>query len=514
MASRKKIKITPQLVYGLSESLLKSRYDDPVDTPDFHLELWELCCLDKKYVAMAAPRGHAKSTAVTHAFTLACVLFRAKQHVLIVSDTESQAVGFLGDIKREFLENEELISLFEIKKLLKDSETELIVELEDGYQFRIIARGSEQKLRGTKWRNKRPDLIIGDDLENDEIVMNDDRRAKFRDWFYKALMPCGSKDCWVRIVGTILHMDSLLARLTPQAEDAYADVEPLKIVDTRKNTSWYSVTYRAHPSIDDFDAILWPEQWPIERLKMERQNYVEDGNPEGYTQEYLNQPIDETRAYFRKQDLKPIPPDANEPERYYITVDMAISEKKTRAFTVMVVASMNALGTIRVRDVRRGRWGSYEIVEELINLSVRYNPELIGIEDENISKSLGPVIERESYNQGVYLPIKKLPPVRDKIQRARSIQYLMRAGRVEFDVESEWFESFRQEIVYFPRGVHKDQVDAFAWMGIMLKDMHLAPTSDELEEDRRQREYEETYENFNPYITSSDFGVESAWTGY
>lgn len=133
------IKLTPQLIYGFSESLLKGRYDDPQPTPDFHVDLWELFCRPDKYVAIAAPRGHAKSTAITHACTLACVLFRVKQHVLIVSDTESQSSAFLGDIKRELMENEELISLFGVKKFLKDSETEAIVELDDGYQFRILA---------------------------------------------------------------------------------------------------------------------------------------------------------------------------------------------------------------------------------------------------------------------------------------------------------------------------------------------------------------------------------------
>lgn len=411
------------------------------------------------------------------------------------------------------MENEELISLFGVKKFLKDSETEAIVELDDGYQFRILARGSEQKLRGTKWARKRPDLIIGDDLENDEIVMNDDRRHKFRDWFYKALMPCGSKDCWIRIVGTILHMDSLLARLTPQAEDAYSEVESLRILDTRKNRSWYSITYRAHPSIDDFSQTLWPELWPIERLKMERQNYIEDGNPEGYTQEYLNQPIDESKAYFRKEDLFPIPPDTKEPENYYIAVDMAISQKKTRAFTVMIVAGMTSSGMIRLRDVRRFRGGAYEIVEELLSLVERYKPQLVGIEDENISKAIGPVLERESMTKGIFVPIKKLPPVGDKMQRARSVQYLMRAGRIQFDHDADWYPAFRQELVYFPRSTHKDQVDAFAWLGIMLKDMTNAYSQDEIDQMNAQREFEETYEFFDPSISSVRMGVD-AWTGY
>lgn len=51
------MKLTKDLVYGFAGSVLASKYDDPVPTPWFHLEWWELCCSDNPYVAIAAPRG-------------------------------------------------------------------------------------------------------------------------------------------------------------------------------------------------------------------------------------------------------------------------------------------------------------------------------------------------------------------------------------------------------------------------------------------------------------------------
>ena len=95
-------------IHGFSSGLLLKNFDNPKDTPDFHHELWELVCSESPRVAVAAPRGHAKSTAVTLVFILACVLFRIKKHVLLISDTESQSVDFLGDIKKELIENEDL----------------------------------------------------------------------------------------------------------------------------------------------------------------------------------------------------------------------------------------------------------------------------------------------------------------------------------------------------------------------------------------------------------------------
>ena len=112
--------------------------------------------------------------------TLYMFLFRICKYGIIVSDTESQASQFLGDIKAELLENEDIKNTFGVERIIKDAITDIIVEMSDGYKFRIQALGAEQKVRGRKWNNTRPDYVVGDDLENDEMVENDDRRAKSR----------------------------------------------------------------------------------------------------------------------------------------------------------------------------------------------------------------------------------------------------------------------------------------------------------------------------------------------
>jgi predicted phage terminase large subunit-like protein len=392
-----------------------------------------------------------------------------KKFVLIVSDTEGQAIQFLSDIKRELYENEELIRLFGVRRFVKDSESDIIIQLDGGHQFRIVAKGSEQKVRSAKWRNKRPDLIIGDDLENDEIVLNEERRAKFRNWFFNALLPAGSDDCDVRIVGTILHLDSMLERLINDPE-------------------WSTGRYRAHN--EDFSEILWPEKFSRKRLEAIRRRYVSQGNPEGYAQEYLNYPIDDATAYFRKSDFLPIS-DFDEILEYYSAADLAISEKDGRAYTAIVTAGMNYSGVLKVVDVRRFRGDSLTIINELISVHRRYQPELFTIEQENIAKSIGPVLEREMREQGVFLNLNPVNASQDKLKRARSIQSRMRAGAVEFDMDAEWFPDLQTELLQFPRGLYKDQVDAFAHIGLALDKMVEAPTHAELEEEMWEEEEQE-----------------------
>ena len=140
-------------------------------------------CSDHRLVGIAAPRKHAKSTALTHDFVLANVCFQVESHVLVVSATEELALAHLGDIAVELRDNDELRQTFGIKTFQTDSKSEIVVVCNPskdyplGYTFRIIARGAGQKLRGLKWRGRRPGLIICDDMEEDEQVENYDQLA-------------------------------------------------------------------------------------------------------------------------------------------------------------------------------------------------------------------------------------------------------------------------------------------------------------------------------------------------
>lgn len=512
------IKLDAQTIHGFTTGFLMHKFDNPVPTPDFHLELWDLMTSDAPKVAVAAPRGHAKSTAVTHSYVIANICFRQRKHILIVSDTESQAVDFLRDIKEEFIENELLINAFGIDKILKDRETEFVAQFTDGERFRVVAKGSEQKMRGIKWRNTRPDLIVGDDLENDEIVMNEDRRRKFKAWFLNALIPCGSKNAIYRIVGTILHLDSLLENLMPPLNHPATVVEELRQYfnedlskkihkennERYKARVWKSYRFRAHN--EDFSHILWPEQFSEERLLNIRQDYVEQGFPEGYSQEYLNYPIDESNALFRVKDFRAFERDKDEPLYHYVSADFAISEKDQRAFTVFAVCAVNHRGQMLIKDISRFRGDSYEIIDEMFRLHNIYRPECFFVEQENIARALGPVIQKEMEARNQYFNIEKMTATQDKIKRARPFQARVRAGMVLWDMEAAWFPDCQEELCHFPRGKYMDQVDALSWLAIGLDKINEAPTRSEFEDELWEQEFEDTYLSFG--------AGQSAITGY
>ena len=478
--------ITAAIVEGFTNTVLRKGMDSPTETPEFHRQVWEYCCDKATFVAIAAPRAHAKSTVVTHAYLLACLLFRERSYAIVVSETVSQSVQFLGDIKKELLDNEDLRELFGVGTLVKDTEEDLICQMEDGHLFRVQAKGAEQKVRGLKWKAKRPDLIICDDLEGDECVMNKERRDKFKRWFNGALLPCRSSNGIVRVVGTILHLDSLLEGLMPERQVGNSRQKTLintplsQYTDTK--TSWKSIKFRAHT--EDFSHILWESRWNKKKLMEERARYTSQGLGDVYSQEYLNVPLDESNTFFRRSDFLPRKDEDKKLNlNYYITADLAISQRERADYSVFAVAGMDDIGRLHLVNVVRDRMDAQQIVDQILTLQKLYKPVLFGIEAGTIQKSIGPFLQKEMLQTGIFVPLQLLKPSVDKITRARSIQARMRANACKFEKEAEWYQTFEDELMRFPRDRHDDQVDTWAYMGLMLDKMQHADTFEEIEED-------------------------------
>jgi predicted phage terminase large subunit-like protein len=441
------IDITAEHVEALAGVYLSPHYDKPVATPDFHRECWTRYCTDHPACATAAPRGFAKSTALTHDFVLANVLLRAEEYVIIVSASEEMAVEHLSDIAAELRDNEELVSDFEVKGFIQEQKTDIVVECKDGHQFRILARGAEQTIRGRKWHGKRPGLIVCDDLEDDEQVESRDRRKKFSRWFFRACKQALRRGGRIRVHGTILHVDSLLMHLM-------------------KNRQWDSKLYKAHSALQDFSNLLWPEAFSEAELRRKRQEFLDEGDSAGYAQEYLNDPQDYEDRYLRREQFRPMDDEDRDVfKRFYVGVDLAISKRDAGNRTCFVIGGKSADNLSHVVDVRLGRFDAQEIVDEFFYIDECWGPDAFYIENGHIWQAIEPTLNKEMQHRDRWLTIVTLQPVKDKKLRGRSFQRRMKAGGVRFMTDASWFDEYRDELLLFTgnsEAILDDQFDATA----------------------------------------------------
>jgi predicted phage terminase large subunit-like protein len=277
----------------------------------------------------------------------------------------------------------------------------------------------------------------------------------------------------------------------PNPSDKLTVSTGLKEYSTRRSL-WKTVKYRAHTA--DFTSLLWPEKKKSEDFKRLYEHAVATGMTDTYSREYLNYPIDEAVSFFKRADfLSLTEEDMQKKLNYYITADLAISEEEKADFSVFVIAGVDEDRQLHIKDVIRERMDGKEIVDTFIMLQRMYDPIAIGVEDMQISKAIGPFLREEMVKQNTFISLHALKHGgKDKVTRARSIQARMRAHGVKFATGTDWFPGFENECLTFPRGKHDDQVDAFAYLGLMLQLLIEAPTTREMLEDEYEYELEQS----------------------
>jgi len=465
------MKLTADLIESFAGTFLSPRYDDACPTPQFHRDAWSMYSGPHKQCMVVAPRDHAKSTALTFDYILAAVMFRDSDYVIVVGSTEENASELLSNIHDELAENEDLQEQFGPYVFETKNKNDIIVRHKDGHRFRILARGAEQRIRGKMWNGKRPNLMVCDDIEDDEQVENMDRRAKLRRWFFRAAKQALSLHGKIRIHGTILHDDSLLSRL-------------------RTNKTWLHQFYKAHRSYDEFEDLLWPERWTESLLRARQLEFIEDKDPGGYSQEFLNDPLDLSEAYLRKDDFLPMKEaDYDTPMVVAAAADFAISKADKANRTSFTIGGKCAKNLLYFLDERVSRWDALELVDVMFDIQRRWESDIFWVEDGAIWKSIAPVIYKEMQIRNIFINIQARKSIKDKASRGRSLQKRMRAGACRFDKESSWYPSFEAELLRFTgisNAILDDQFDSAALLSLGFEDLALVEEEDFLDEEEQE----------------------------
>lgn len=452
-------------VEGLVRRFLLPDFDSPSPIPPCHRDWWELAASDEQNVVIAAPREHAKSSAITKSYSLAELLFRRSDHMMLLSKTWRQAVDHLTSLAHPLKYNEELKEIFGVRGFEKDREDEIIVALDGNHLFRVVAYGMDQEKRGLKWINKRVNLVVGDDIEDFQGSQSLEYRERVRRSFFTEIVPMGSSNCRFRLVGTIVHDDSLLRRLL-------------------RNKSWAGRVYEAHN--DDFSQILWQERWPETRLRKTRDMFLSDGKLAEYNQEYRNIPIQEISFYFQKSDfLAQTQEDKKQQKIYYVSTDFGVT--KTGDPSAIGVIGVDACNVFHVEHVYHGRWDSLEIVNKIFEINTEFankNPNkslMFFIEKGVIEKVLGPFLygEMRRRNQVFNIYPISISGLGDKAARTQAIRAKHRAGMMKYNKEADWYPEFENELLRFTGidGRQDDRVDMMSLFGIAMNEI-MAPISE------------------------------------
>jgi predicted phage terminase large subunit-like protein len=161
-------------------------------------------------IAIAAPRGHAKSTIASLILPLLALAHQCQPYIVLLSATVRQAAARLRNIRSELETNTLLLQAY---PHLADRRQPWSNRALAVHQSFIESYGALSEIRGLNHGGHRPSLIILDDTDATARVRNPLQRESLLHWFDEVVEPLGDRDTSIVVVGTILHPDSLLATL-------------------------------------------------------------------------------------------------------------------------------------------------------------------------------------------------------------------------------------------------------------------------------------------------------------
>ncbi|MDR0872180.1 MAG: hypothetical protein LBN27_01765 [Prevotellaceae bacterium] len=308
----------------------------------FHIQAANLIKDNRNLTAIFQwARGHAKSTHM-NCFIPLWLKCQEKRNINVfvtVGASETSALSWANNVQMELQYNQRYINDFGIQVNAGSWEQGEFTTL-DG--FTVISRGRGQKPRGLNKRSFRPDYIVIDDLDDDELCLNGERVKKMTNWVKEALYNTfGAEGGRFIMVGNLISKESVMSNIAKMDGMLLSQVN---IRDSKGNPSW-------------------AEYWTEERIKQR-----EVIGYRSFQKEYMNNPITEGEV-FREMTWGKVPP--LHKFRFLVCYgDPSPSNNKTKANSMKAAFLIGAHeGKFYIIDGRVSRATNAEFVDWFYDLN-------------------------------------------------------------------------------------------------------------------------------------------------
>lgn len=432
-------------------------------------------------VVVAGPRDWGK-TAIggvllpVHSIIFPCMIYYpngqkkdiGKRFIAIIAAALSNAQRLLGSICGVLEDNETIRKDF--GEFYRDPDkrpgqrdkpwSRTVAVTTNDKRLEAFSRGS--KIRGAFWKGTRPDLGIGDDLEDDEAVEQSSlvRNRNYR-WMVNTLVNCFAKENGnLLMLGNLTHPDGLIARLVTHAREH----------------GWLHRVFRVHEKDEETgDTVyLWESDFGPEFEKDKRQVITDEGfeleyqmNPEAYERDLTHSDI----SYYTMDDIR----DRLHQLAVYAAIDPASTVSRRSDNTAAIAIAYDELTKITyvLPKAFIGKIPVKEQAELVIRMAGRWDPVEFGIEDAAYQTALHERVTELSEEEGLTVvtrPMKQASGI-TKIRRIIHRLYgRTENGKILFVLGDPTHQVIIDELINVHNpGVKDDAADALE-MAVRLKD--------------------------------------------
>ncbi len=382
-----------------------------------------------------APRDHAKTTIKCNLIPLFQAFEEPKKfdYYLNVQSTEKKGLAVNLAIKLELEQNEVIREIYG-DQVGDDKWTDLLFVLRNGVVFQALGAG--QSIRGTNYRNRRPNYVIVDDLYEEEDINNVDSTIRKNEWFWGTLYPAMAENrpSSLHLQGTAINREDLLVQIKDKAGVVYRSFKSI-ISDAKKLVLWPALKSYAKRAAQR--ALM-----PSIIFEREYQNARSDGASAIIKAEWLV--AWEYDPAIIRFDIK------HALQESLLSIDPSIGAKSTNDPTayVLVRKAQRDDGSLPLYYIE-GAWNKLmslqerlDLIREIVDAQAK-DRELTRIKVETIAgfKDFGTLV-----GQNTHVPTTLVDKVPDKITHTQKKSHYFENRRVFLNKNIE--PGLKKEIVY------------------------------------------------------------------
>lgn len=414
----------------------------PDTTPPFHIEVMDLWRCADELVCIEGFRESAKST-LSEEFIALEACFCNFHYAYLIGETYSKACERLEAIKFELRTNAKLLELFGPQRDKIWNEDSVIL----ANSVKIQAIGWEQEIRGEKHLSWRPDRAYLDDVENEERVRN--AAAVNVSWVkvWRQLRPAMDKHTGkIRATGTPMADDCLINRFKA-SPDCLSRSFPI-----------------CNGDIDDPATVsLWPERYPMEWIRSERDKFERAGALREFMQEYMLIAAQTAGKPFTEEMIivQDFAPPLWLPKKVVIDPARTDNIKKSDQTGHVVVSKVSTRIYVHESD---GQWLKPDAIIDLaFDAARRFDEADVVIEQNSLNEWLLQPMRAEMLRSGQTLNLFPVnaPQHIDKAKFILSLQPFFNAKEIILIGGKERHQRLIQQIINFPSG-KRDVINALA----------------------------------------------------
>lgn len=439
-------------------------------------------------INVIGPRGGAKSTIGTLCYVLRAAVEGWEPYIWIVSDTKNQAQTHLENIKSELEENELLLRDYPQAVGRGNCWRATSIELPNGAV--IESYGTGQRLRGRRWRENRPTLIVCDDLQNDGHMASAALRESSRQWFFGVVLKAGTQRTNLVNLATALHRDALAMQLdqTPGWTSARFRAIEKWPDDMELWSQWETLYCNAdnpnardaaqrfyhenRAAMDRGAVLLWPEEEDLYALMKMR---AEEGRT-AFEREKQSSPVDPERCEWPDEYFDSSIWFREWPAELQFKALALDPSKGTDArhgdYSAFVVLGVDRSGVLYV-EADLARRPTPQMVADGVELCRRHRVDAFGVEANQYQELLAGEFASELQRAG----LRHLSPCAiynhvNKQVRIRRLGPYLAQRRLRFLASSPSTHLLVDQLRDFPLGSHDDGPDALEMALRLAEEMH------------------------------------------